>query len=746
MRTVRNIFACLVHESQECIIDLIQNLKALDPTSAILLYNGSANPDLLNQNLPFARFGAEVHPSPRPLSWGRLHDFALDCMEFALEKDSFDTLTVVDSDQLCARRGYSECLTNFLNGRNRVGLLGNSPAIQSARNAVGPSVAAHQEFELWRPFLKRFSDGEQKFVHWTFWPSTVFTADAARDLVEIFRNDLQLQEIVSRTRIWASEEIILATVAALIGYDIAQNPCSYDYVRYRVPYSLKDIEIALTRPDVFWIHPVPRRYNDPLRSHVRQKHDHYVAIAQKVKRMPTDESQDQPPLLLTMPILARMRPIEGWLSDEEADMLIAALFRAFSALGDGGAVVEIGSYCGRSTVVLASVLQSLQSKSSRVYSIDPHDGRLGAMDQGIQRYEPSLQKFHRNIASTGLTPFVQAIQAHTSKVQWDKPISFLFIDGMHDYVNVARDFYKFEPWLAPGSYVAFHDYAHYYPGVIRLVDELVANGACRRASSVSSLVVLQKPVAAPIVNTVRTEPLVSCVMPTADRRAFVPNAIQFFLRQDYANRELIILDDGSDPVSDLIPNDPRIRYVRMQQRRTMGTKHNLACEQARGEIIAHWDDDDWFADWRLSYQVSELAKYPEMTLTGLSRLYFYRPSDQRAWEYIYPGTQRPWVCGSTFCYRKQFWLKHRFSDVNEGADTVFVWGLQGATVVSLTDNRWLVGIIHSGNTSPKRTNDPAWRPLPPEQIRALLSGDYLIYEKSSESKSASVLLTPDLAH
>ena len=127
-------------------------------------------------------------------------------------------------------------------------------------------------------------------------------------------------------------------------------------------------------------------------------------------------------------------------------------------------------------------------------------------------------------------------------------------------------------------------------------------------------------------------------MPTADRpSAFVPFAIRYFLRQDYENRELIILDDGSDPVSDLIPNDPRIRYIRMQERRTMGTKHNQGCILARGEIIAHWDDDDWFAERRLSYQVSELLKQPRMTLTGFSRVLFYSPNADRAWEFLLPA-------------------------------------------------------------------------------------------------------------
>jgi hypothetical protein len=39
MGTIRNIFACLVHESRDCVIDLVRNLHALDPASLILLYN-----------------------------------------------------------------------------------------------------------------------------------------------------------------------------------------------------------------------------------------------------------------------------------------------------------------------------------------------------------------------------------------------------------------------------------------------------------------------------------------------------------------------------------------------------------------------------------------------------------------------------------------------------------------------------------------------------------------------------------
>src|SRR5262249_23901876 len=102
------------------------------------------------------------------------------------------------------------------------------------------------------------------------------------------------------------------------------------------------------------------------------------------------------------------------------------------------------------------------------------------------------------------------------------------------------------------------------------------------------------------MNTTDTDALlVSCIMPTADRRKFVPKAISYFQAQDYPNKELIIIDDGAESAVDLVPNDPLIRYIRLYAKKTVGAKRNMACEEARGEIIAHWDDDDWMASWRL---------------------------------------------------------------------------------------------------------------------------------------------------
>src|SRR5690349_21716735 len=80
-------------------------------------------------------------------------------------------------------------------------------------------------------------------------------------------------------------------------------------------------------------------------------------------------------------------------------------------------------------------------------------------------------------------------------------------------------------------------------------------------------------------------PRVTSIMPTADRRAFVPRAIAQFLAQDYTNSELLIVDDGIDRIGDLVPDDPRVRYLPLERRMVLGAKRNLACEQARGDVI-----------------------------------------------------------------------------------------------------------------------------------------------------------------
>jgi O-antigen biosynthesis protein len=107
-------------------------------------------------------------------------------------------------------------------------------------------------------------------------------------------------------------------------------------------------------------------------------------------------------------------------------------------------------------------------------------------------------------------------------------------------------------------------------------------------------------------------------------------------------------------------------------------------------------------------------------LCGLSRLFYYEPGSRRAWEYVYPKARLPWVCGGSFCYRKEFWKKYPFPARNEGADTMWVWGLHGQKIVAHANHSFYVAIIHSKNTSSKRTNDARWHKCSPRVIQDLM--------------------------
>ena len=71
--------------------------------------------------------------------------------------------------------------------------------------------------------------------------------------------------------------------------------------------------------------------------------------------------------------------------------------------------MEVGSYKGKSTVILGSVIRAF-FPGSKVYAIDPHEGIVGAEGQDLRVLESSLQMFNYNIANEGLIGVVELIK------------------------------------------------------------------------------------------------------------------------------------------------------------------------------------------------------------------------------------------------------------------------------------------------------------------------------------------------
>jgi glycosyltransferase involved in cell wall biosynthesis len=221
-------------------------------------------------------------------------------------------------------------------------------------------------------------------------------------------------------------------------------------------------------------------------------------------------------------------------------------------------------------------------------------------------------------------------------------------------------------------------------------------------------------------------PLVSCILPTHERRVFLAQAVAYFLRQDYPRRELIVVDDGADPVADLLPEADNIRYLRVGRRLSLGAKRNLACAAAAGPVILHWDDDDWMAPWRIRYQVRQLLKR-RADACGLREVVHLDPIGQRAWRFVYPRHARAWVAGGTLCYTRGLWRRNHFADVDVGEDAGFLWSGRPRRVVALPDTAFYVALVHPGNTSPKWPGGRWWRPLEVGQVLAQLGGDQRFY-------------------
>ncbi|MES1937243.1 glycosyltransferase family 2 protein [Salinisphaera hydrothermalis] len=121
------------------------------------------------------------------------------------------------------------------------------------------------------------------------------------------------------------------------------------------------------------------------------------------------------------------------------------------------------------------------------------------------------------------------------------------------------------------------------------------------------------------MTTVRSAPRVSVVIPTYNSARYLDDAIQSVLAQDYADFELLVVDDAStDDTADHVARyrDPRVRYLRNDTQRGIAGARNRGIDAARGEFIASLDGDDRAYPSRLSCQVAFLDAHPDHAAVG----------------------------------------------------------------------------------------------------------------------------------
>jgi predicted O-methyltransferase YrrM len=161
--------------------------------------------------------------------------------------------------------------------------------------------------------------------------------------------------------------------------------------------------------------------------------------------------------------------VEGWLTNEEGKLLYEL---AKSSTGRG-AIIEIGSWKGRSTIWLAR--GSKQGRKTKVYAIDPH------------RFS-SFTDFKSNIKKAGVEDIVIPIVRTSAQaaVEFNMPVELIFIDGSHKFEMVELDFKLWFPKVVENGTMVFHDTTN-WPGPKRVVEEHVyRSGDFRHVKFVNS--------------------------------------------------------------------------------------------------------------------------------------------------------------------------------------------------------------------------------------------------------------------
>lgn len=153
--------------------------------------------------------------------------------------------------------------------------------------------------------------------------------------------------------------------------------------------------------------------------------------------------------------------VQGFLDDNEGAYLHTLAEQAATE----GPILEVGSWCGRSTIWLAAAAQRHQTV---VFALDHHRGseehQPGEMFHDSHLIDDTgrvdtFSAFRRNIASSGLDDWVVPIVTSSETLArfWQTPLGMLFIDGGHSLDAALTDWRGFAQWLRPGGILAIHD-------------------------------------------------------------------------------------------------------------------------------------------------------------------------------------------------------------------------------------------------------------------------------------------------
>jgi|UniRef100_A0A6C0IPV6 glycosyltransferase involved in cell wall biosynthesis len=204
----------------------------------------------------------------------------------------------------------------------------------------------------------------------------------------------------------------------------------------------------------------------------------------------------------------------------------------------------------------------------------------------------------------------------------------------------------------------------------------------------------------------REQPFVSVCTPTYNRRIFISQMVKNVEKQDYPKDkfEWIIIDDGSDPIEDLLPKDfeteLNIKYYRYEEKIKLGKKRNLMHEKSSGEILVYMDDDDYYPPDRISHAVKKLQTNPDALCAGSSIVYLYFNDLKKIYQFGPYGPKH--ATAGTFAFRKKLLDITSYEDDADMAEEKHFLKNYTIPFVQLDPVKTILVFAHQFNTFDKR--------------------------------------------
>jgi hypothetical protein len=200
-------------------------------------------------------------------------------------------------------------------------------------------------------------------------------------------------------------------------------------------------------------------------------------------------------------------------------------------------------------------------------------------------------------------------------------------------------------------------------------------------------------------------PCISIITLTRDRRAFIPLLKYCRVAQSYPDIkvEWVIVDDGTDPIKELITDMPNVKYILVDTPLTIGAKRNLAIEYATHDVLVMMDDDDVYPTNSVLKRVAHMLAEPRKECLFSTVLPCYEIHKHVSFMNVPPATlpmsQR--VSEATLCFTRDFWKAQPFPDVQVAEGDAFIRGRE-KMCRELSPQDVIVSLVHRKNTSSRK--------------------------------------------